>query len=507
MRKHLFKQFVAPFTADFVVLGMSGSYKTLSRRLEAMKTIQQFSRQQIAAAALALALLAAVSIVPWRLVAQERAPASHRAPAAKAAPAAKQQEAKQPAEPAKTTAANTDPQKLIVGTWRGKAASGEATEWVFQKNGSYQELFAQNQRPLFGPDSSNDSTYYRELGKWRIIDDILVIAPKRLQPSGPNNVLANRQVVIGGYPLDPGAPGGADAPAPEGRFRIVRLDDSLMRLQPLLPESTDGAELNYVPALAAMFYHRVDTKEVDSKESSMEFDPSLPAHLRQVAVLAELTPRDASKIAPWFPEKDHRNGEPLHWEVIERIVKARDGRVGLAILFGLDGDEVKPFRELLNLCGSYPAASALADEGQLAPQELSAVKKVGKLVSDFAAIQIAFSRASTFMPSRSGATPYGAAEPPQVSAERAEDLGVKEAAVKLGLFLDELDTYLKTIEQPQAPAGAAPGAAGFGMGDHAGGRFGAPPAARTSLLDVGAGGNDHDGGSPGDVRPPGDGLK
>src|SRR5436853_1361988 len=52
-------------------IGMSGSFKTLSRRLEAMKSIRQLTRRQMLWFAGAIVVLGAVAIVPWRLVAQD----------------------------------------------------------------------------------------------------------------------------------------------------------------------------------------------------------------------------------------------------------------------------------------------------------------------------------------------------------------------------------------------------------------------------------------------------
>ena len=66
------------FPRGMAVIGMASSYQTLSRRLEAMKRIRNFSRGQVIAAGLLLATLGLVAVVPWRLVAQEAKPAAER---------------------------------------------------------------------------------------------------------------------------------------------------------------------------------------------------------------------------------------------------------------------------------------------------------------------------------------------------------------------------------------------------------------------------------------------
>jgi len=65
---------------NLAAAGVSGSYRTLSRRLHAMKSFGENSRGQLLVAALAVALLSIVGILPWRLVAQERPQGVDEAP-------------------------------------------------------------------------------------------------------------------------------------------------------------------------------------------------------------------------------------------------------------------------------------------------------------------------------------------------------------------------------------------------------------------------------------------
>src|SRR5689334_22267278 len=71
MLRQLFRRLRPAMHADFVAVELSDTFQTLSRRLEAMKNHKPMSRRQVALAVCSLALLAAVAVLPWRLVAQE----------------------------------------------------------------------------------------------------------------------------------------------------------------------------------------------------------------------------------------------------------------------------------------------------------------------------------------------------------------------------------------------------------------------------------------------------
>src|SRR4051812_33566150 len=57
--------------ADFVALGMGKSYQALSRRIAALQELRMFSRRRLGFTMTALALLGALAIIPWRVVAQD----------------------------------------------------------------------------------------------------------------------------------------------------------------------------------------------------------------------------------------------------------------------------------------------------------------------------------------------------------------------------------------------------------------------------------------------------
>jgi len=361
-----------------------------------MKAIHQIGRKQIAVAACATCLLAAISVVPWRLVAQERVPGAKPAPVGRSAPGAKQQEAKQPAEPAKTTAANTDPQKLIVGTWRGKAAIGEL---VINKDGTYQQ-FARLEN--MGPPAQQ---YVNENGKWQIQDNMLAL-------SAEAKSLAMRGLPNTQFPLSGGV---------TRQFKVVRLDDELLRLQEFFVGgagfgaiSVNGQANDSVGS--TLFYRRVDPKTAPA-----DFDPSLPAELREVAQAARLTPKDAMKLVGWFPAGiiAEQTGKPLHWELAGRVVKARRGQSDFAELFNLTAEEAKSYLDLLKLTGSYSAACSLADDGQLAPQELSAINKLKAFRDDFAALGTALDSAMHGMPTKTAGGGFGGGGGLGITAENA----------------------------------------------------------------------------------------
>src|SRR5690348_3838949 len=57
--------------ADFDAVELSDTFQSLSQRIEAMKHYRTWSRRHTALAGGMLALLAAITVVPWRVVAQE----------------------------------------------------------------------------------------------------------------------------------------------------------------------------------------------------------------------------------------------------------------------------------------------------------------------------------------------------------------------------------------------------------------------------------------------------
>ena len=227
-----------------------------------MKTTRQFTSKQIAAAAISLALLAAISIVPWRLVAQERPVANPARPAAA-------QDPRQPAAPARAAAQaapgsaasqtisergpreQPSQEELIVGTWRGNSTTGEL---VVNRDGTYQQ-FLRIQNVGTSPQCVN------EHGQWQIQDGMLTLTAEA------------ESLAMRGLPTVDIGPAGAI----QHQLRIVRLDDNLLRLQ--------GFFVGFEPAFGAfgpdpssspvVFFRRVDPKAAPP-----EYDPSLPPELK-----------------------------------------------------------------------------------------------------------------------------------------------------------------------------------------------------------------------------------
>src|SRR5204862_1495957 len=121
------------------------------------------------------------------------------------------------------------------------------------------------------------------------------------------------------------------------------------------------------------------------------------------------------------------------------------GQSDFAELFNLTAEEAKSYLDLLKLTGSYSAACSLADDGQLAPQELSAINKLKAFRDDFAALGTALDSAMHGMPTKTAGGGFGGGGGFGITAENAEAMGVKdefEAGMKLKLFLDDLSSYL-----------------------------------------------------------------
>jgi hypothetical protein len=141
----------------------------------------------------------------------------------------------------------------------------------------------------------------------------------------------------------------------------------------------------------------------------------------------------------------------------------------------------------LKLAGDYRSACTLAGDGQLAPQELSAVKKLETFYRDFG--DLAASLDSALANSAKGSRLFA------ITAENAETLGLKdefEAKTKLSLFLNELLNYLNyTVFDTPQPGGVS-GAFGAGGGDHTGGGlFGSPAAMGAAPAAVGVDASNH----------------
>jgi hypothetical protein len=405
-----------PFRADFVALEVSGGYKLISRRIEAMKNFHSFSRRRLLLAGSAIALLTVVAIVPWRLVAQEKKPAARQGMG----------------NAAETSKESALPEKLIVGTWVPGASSGELT---FRSDGTYQEFarFVQS----FAPQSPvpTGQQFINEHGKWTLENNLLTLtadsqAPglrgspfrKRTQPA-PQTPGASAAASEGGE----GAAVLALAPPPRP-FKIVRLDDSFLRMTPIVSNEPGG-----VGADTGTYFYRRDKE----KSAPQQFDSSVPDELKQLAELAQLTPKDALSLLEWFKSHHLRD---MQLQLIDRIASARRGKLDFQELFDLTEVENKSLAELLDLVGGLDQIYGLADVGQLAPDEAGAATKLRQLKNDLSEIKGALEKS---------AGEQSAVNPP----ERLNALS------KLKAYIDELAWYMD--ETVFNPSGHYPGGGGY----------------------------------------------
>ncbi len=332
---------------------------------------------------------------------------------------------------------------MLVGVWRGGPTNGEL---VFHKDGTYQEFSLANQSQP-GPEAPLSN----ERGTWKIKDGTLTLRSEAtpaaflrgLVEPFPGETYLNR------------------------KLHVLRLDNALLRLQEL-PEQIANMEpgeggfdprgsgaaaspgaraaVGAPPDLTAirasvlsavLFYHR------DNEKSAQQpFDSSIPADFRRIAELAQLTPSDALALIDMFDAANRFSKqvrEQLHWELIEKVVQARNGKLDFAELFQLTADEAKAYKDLLALPGStYSTICSLADQGQLAPEELSAVNKLKSFQQRF--FHILSALRSVQRPDMSN--PYGSAVYSPVGGAAPNLAGEISPSTKLMMFFESLEAYL-----------------------------------------------------------------
>ncbi|HTQ40370.1 MAG TPA: M56 family metallopeptidase [Pirellulales bacterium] len=401
------------FRTGLVAVGMSGSFKTLSRRIEAMKHIEIFSRRQMLLASFIMATLGVIAIVPWRLTqADPGAPGSsstsdaspHKAATAgraevlqdtanrlrlsdwsQATPAGKS-----PAEPssgAPESAGMADPfsggpgggapgavgaagmapnppnalseealakiKNQLVGRWRNTAGK----ELEFLKDGGFEDLGAKV-RIFEVSDSQNGqrhwvTKYHRGRGHWTI------------GPDGSLQIIYDEQNV---WNADFGLSNVQGLETPSTYiYEIVRLDDSFLRLRNNQSKDT-------------LFFHRVDEK------SEAEQLADVPAELRPLLAVAQFTPDEAKQLLSLF---EAQQIDPAALKTIGRVLQAYRHQIDLKDLFGMTPDEANAFKELLSESNYRLDAHdlfKLADAGQLSPVEQSGIAKLKAVDAAFDAM-------------------------------------------------------------------------------------------------------------------------
>jgi beta-lactamase regulating signal transducer with metallopeptidase domain len=331
------KQIGCGFRGGALAVGMSASHKTLARRLRAMKDFRHYLNWQIAIAASTMGLMAALVVVPWRVVGQETAKTIQVQPNA---PGKGESDATAKSAPTSDLKESSPEAKLLVGTWR--AASGK--DVVFFSDGSYEdfgvnifyyEFDAKDDKGVETHHVSNE----RGQGSWSVEDQRLTLTQDdKARFWGP---------IAGGK-----------TPKPRRRpseFRVLKLNDSYLRLR-----YSGGGSL---------FFHRVIEQPADERLASV------PQELRQLFNSAQFTPAEAASLLDLL--KSNGIGiEPL--QRMAGLVEVRRRKTTLPQLFGMDEKEVAAFRELLKQFerGQYDYLSTLATAGQLEPMELKAFEKI-----------------------------------------------------------------------------------------------------------------------------------
>jgi hypothetical protein len=314
--------------ADFVAVELSDTFQSLSQRIEAMKHYRTWSARQMALAGSMLALLAAITIVPWRVVAQEGKP-----PAKSTEPAATDKSNTDKSNTEKTPAdkaAVKTPEQLLIGAWR-MGISG--TKFTIRDDGTYE----------YSLPSMNAPVIESPTGHWKLVGQQLVTTA---DPS--EDEMGNER--------EPKSYG----------FTIIRLDDSFLRLQQI--------EIDRPPTI---FYRRV----TDLKPLETIADKVSPEILK-LAQLLKLDSEEALALDAWNKESQIIDKASL--DVIERLDAADQEKIDLNKLFQFTPDEAKAYESLTKI-NNYGLSyiQGLGEEGLLAAEELSAVKRMTKFAETF----------------------------------------------------------------------------------------------------------------------------
>jgi hypothetical protein len=261
-----------------------------------------------------------------------------------------------PASTATPTSTINDPLELkLVGTWRGPFDK----EVIFSEDGTYEDLGADifirdpNEDKKEGKTDGKSDGKLRPLdrqrgqGDWRIMDDCLHIS----QDNASDLWRTKRQPHSRPIAI----------PRPSCYFRIVKLDDSCLRLG-----YTGGGGIT-------LFFHRVNERPIAERFAAV------PAELQPFFATAQFAPEDATALLDLLNEQKIN---PKLLETVANVQLAWRRKISLQELFGMSEAEVTAVCELLRQSGrpSEEYLSILASSGQLERAELSAFEKV-KLVS------------------------------------------------------------------------------------------------------------------------------
>jgi hypothetical protein len=201
------------------------------------------------------------------------------------------------------------------------------------------------------------TNFKRGQGRWNLDDSTLTL----LQDD--NSRFWNRSAKAESKP---------ERPSPKSQYQLLRLDDSFLRVLHKPESAVPGTESRF-------FFRRIEEKPNDEKLAD------IPAEMRQIADLAQLSAEETTAFATWLANQQIENAE---LQKIARIIDARRRKISLTDLFDMNDAEVAAFRELLRQSryGGYSSLRYLADGDQLAPAELQAFNKIRTTVASFDAL-------------------------------------------------------------------------------------------------------------------------
>jgi len=390
-----------------------------------MKRVHSIDRNQPGNGVGAFAMVLTVFLMPCTIAAEDTK--QRTAAQTNATPSAKTE--------TKSAVDAASPEKLIVGTWRGGNHSGKVT---LNADGTYREFPSD-----LSMTEPNVPVAENMHGTW----------------------LLDRHELLLSWQVDQAValPTGAFQEVKaemHRRYKVARLDGSFLRLTAL----DDAGNEN-----GTQFYRRLG-----DVTPLVHLKGKVSDEVLHVAELAHMDSEEALLLAAWT-KNDARMTAWL--AMVARGLSAAHGKSGLQELFGFSDDEFKAASELKKLIGvGMLSPDSLRSQGLLAPEEESALKKIGAVQDQLRTVYTAIS-----VPPRASGNDDGAQF---VAGLRAENENADdpvqarlrmETVTKLKGVLDEFQSWLsgEAFANP-APPGAMPPAGGQPAAGLPGGFF--PPA-------------------------------
>ena len=323
-------------------------------------------------------------------------------------------------------AAETAPEKLIVGTWRGGFNGGKFTA---NADGTYREF----PTTLSNSAEPNVPQVQNAHGTW-------VLEPHELMLSWQTD-----QALANGFGL-------AQMVKIEAhrRYKIARLDQSFLRLTAVDDNGNEQMTL---------FYRRLgDITPLTSLKDK------IPAEVINVAELAHMDSEEALLLAAWT-KNNAQLSESL--AMLKRGIATAHGKSSSQELFGFSAEEFKASAELQKLIGvQMLSPHELTSQGLLAPEEETALKKIAAVHNRI----MTFANSINGALQQSGAAASTGNDQPLANfhaenenlADSAQVVLRSETLTKLQSLLGEFHQWLtseafaKPLQATAAPAGIDP---------------------------------------------------